>query len=268
MTLRFVIALVTFYYVNSFKLGLNQQVDYRYNRYLLFMQNNANIQENEEEDVITVRYTNTISGKDLITNVRRGENLLFHSDKSGIALPRACRTGLCGSCTVDIKDSTTITSDTSPREGFATIRACSARCFVPQGEKEMVVDVYRLSGKSITQSSSSSSSSLSSSTSSLDSDSNIKTKNPMARFGDNWEAEFKPQWELNKPIGGRGGKAPNIKTEKSCPKCKGTGRSVCYNCEGSGTTIMADGRSGQCPLCSGKMSVACAPCRGRGILKK
>ena len=258
MILKVLLVLIAISCIYSFKYGFNKHA----NNHLLFLQNNANIQENEEEDMITVRYTNTISGKDLITNVKRGENLLFHSDQSGIALPRACRTGLCGSCTVDIKDSSTMTSDTSPREGFATVRACSARCFLPPGEKEMVVDVYRLSGKSIT---SSSSSSLSSST--LHSEINVKAKDPMARFGDNWEAEFKPQWELDKPVGGRGG-APSSKTEKACPKCKGTGRSVCYNCEGAGKSIMADGNLCQCPLCSGKMTIACATCRGKGIMKK
>ena len=45
--------------------------------------------------------------------------------------------GLCGSCTCEVKDPAAI-------DGFATIRACSANVFVPPGEQEMIVDVYRL----------------------------------------------------------------------------------------------------------------------------
>jgi hypothetical protein len=45
--------------------------------------------------------------------------------------------GLCGSCTCEVKDPEAI-------DGFATIRACSANVFVPSGETEMVVDVYRM----------------------------------------------------------------------------------------------------------------------------
>ena len=34
--------------------------------------------------------------------------------------------------------------DPAAIDGFATIRACSANVFIPSGETEMVVDVYRM----------------------------------------------------------------------------------------------------------------------------
>lgn len=66
-----------------------------------------------------------------------GANLLVVGDEAGVKLPRACRTGLCGSCTCEVKDNNAI-------DGFATIRACSANVFIQEGENEMVVDVYRM----------------------------------------------------------------------------------------------------------------------------
>lgn len=62
-----------------------------------------------------------------------GSNLLAVGDKNGVKLPRACRTGLCGSCTCEVKDFNAIVTSTNPREGFATIRACSTKCFLPEG---------------------------------------------------------------------------------------------------------------------------------------
>ena len=45
-------------------------------------------------DLITVRFINTISGKDVIaSDIEMGANLLAVGDKLGVKLPRACRTG-------------------------------------------------------------------------------------------------------------------------------------------------------------------------------
>jgi ferredoxin len=96
---------------------------------------------------ITVRFINTISGKDVVVKAKEGENLLFLGDKAGVSLPRACRTGLCGSCTCELQDPAAVSSSSNPREGFATIRACSVDCFVPNGMEEMVVDVQRMRKK-------------------------------------------------------------------------------------------------------------------------
>ena len=56
-----------------------------------------------EKEIITVRFINTISGNDIVTSAAIGENLLFVGDAAGVVLPRACRTGLCGSCTCELK---------------------------------------------------------------------------------------------------------------------------------------------------------------------
>ena len=97
---------------------------------------------------LTVRFINTISGKDVVVeDVPMGSNLLAIGDSAGVKLPRACRTGLCGSCTCDVKDPLAIATSSNSRDGFATIRACSAKCFVPEGLEEMVVDVHRMQRK-------------------------------------------------------------------------------------------------------------------------
>ena len=89
--------------------------------------------ENEQVEMVTVRFINTVSGKDVVTTVPAGYNLLVAGDEAGVKLPRACRTGLCGSCTCEVKDPAAIVTSSNPRAGFATIRACSAKCFVPSG---------------------------------------------------------------------------------------------------------------------------------------
>jgi ferredoxin len=99
-------------------------------------------------EIIRVRFINTVSGKDVVVdNVPRGSNLLAIGDNAGVKLPRACRTGLCGSCTCEVKDPLAIATATNPRDGFATIRACSTKCYVPDGLDEMVVDVHRMQRK-------------------------------------------------------------------------------------------------------------------------
>jgi hypothetical protein len=93
---------------------------------------------------IKVRFINTIDGKDVIANANAGDNLLNVGDKVGVKLPRACRTGLCASCTCDVQDPNAQATASNPRDGFVVLRACSTKCFVPEGMEEMVVDVYRM----------------------------------------------------------------------------------------------------------------------------
>jgi ferredoxin len=108
----------------------------------------ASEEQSFEAETIRVRFINTATGKDVVVeNVPAGSNLLAVGDNAGVRLPRACRTGLCGSCTCDLKDPAAIATKTNPREGFATIRACSTKCFVPEGLEEMVIDVHRMSRK-------------------------------------------------------------------------------------------------------------------------
>ena len=119
-------------------------------------------------------------------------------DEAGVKLPRACRTGLCGSCTCELQDPLAIKTATNPRDGFATIRACSVKCFVPEGMDEMVVDVYRMSGKGrmpVVPSED------------KQEEENVSTTNPMARFSGNWEKEFRPNWELSNGSTGQVGGA-------------------------------------------------------------
>ena len=44
-------------------------------------------------------------------------------------------------------DPMAIATASNPRDGFATIRACSTKCYVPPGMEEMVVDVYRMQNR-------------------------------------------------------------------------------------------------------------------------
>ena len=182
----------------------------------------------EDMGLITVRFVNTVSGKDVVTQVEPGSNLLMAGDNCGVKLPRACRTGLCGSCTCEIKDPEAISTSTNPRDGYATIRACSTKCFVPQGMDEMIIDVYRMQNRAVEKESVSAGGGAASG--------GAGYTDPMARFSGssdrdrtntssphpystlsykynpsitlrsyytlisvgNWEKEFRPQWELEK----------------------------------------------------------------------
>jgi len=97
----------------------------------------VDVEESDGVPMVNVRFINTVSGKDVVATAPLGANLLTVGDNAGVKLPRACRTGLCGSCTCEVKDPAAI-------DGFATVRACSANVFVPAGQSEMVVDVYRM----------------------------------------------------------------------------------------------------------------------------
>jgi len=214
-----------------------------------------------EPGTVTVRFINTANGKDVVCTVEEGSNLLAVGDAHGVKLPRACRTGLCGSCTCEVKDSLAIKTETNPRDGFATIRACSTKCFAPQGEEEMVIDVYRMQNRVV------------SSTGALISNPAASAfQDPMARFSGNWEKEFRPSWDMDKASAGAGqvGGASNpLNKSQTCKQCKGSGRCLCYNCKGAGRVQSSEGgQLRQCSLCVGLQTVGCGYCRGTGLTLK
>jgi len=226
-------------------------------------QNGANYVEGNDGSIemLKVRFINTPTGKDVVIEAEVGSNLLNVADKCGINLPRECSTGLCGSCTCEVQDPEAIKTNTNPRDGFATIRACSSKCSVPAGMNEMVVDVGRMR-KSVKR--------IGSNNDSKDVIVEDNDNDPMARFSGNWEKEFRPQWEtaaLNAKLGkGQVGGAFNPKAN-ICGKCSGVGRLSCYLCKGSGQIRMGDNNQTiQCSICVGMTTVGCGFCRGTGML--
>ena len=170
-------------------------------------------------DKVKVRFKLGSGKKDVVVEANMGANLMLIGDECGVKMPRACRTGLCGTCTTVVKDPMAVVTPSNPREGWATIRACSTKCYPPPGLDEMIVDMSymetRARGGGNTKSSSSSSSSV------VDG-APAETSNPMARFSGDWEREFKPAWEMNK-----GELRPGQKLnrdESVCAECEGTGR--------------------------------------------
>jgi ferredoxin len=229
--------------------------------------------KDDNGNLITVRFVNTVGGRDVVVQVEPGSNLLAVGDNNGVALPRACRTGLCGSCTCEVQDPEAIKTATNPRDGFATIRACSTKCFVPEGMNEMVVDVYRMRARAEAKAGAGAGGAGAGAAAAA------AYVDPMARFSGNWEKEFRPQWELEKSqlamMGQQGqgqgqvGGASDPRS-RSCKKCGGLGRVKCYNCDGSGKVLMGNAASQlfQCPICVGQLSCGCGSCRGTGISMK
>lgn len=211
-------------------------------------------------EMMTVRFINTPSGKDVVAEVETGSNLLFIGDKFGVKLPRACRTGLCGSCTCEVKDPSAIQTDSNPRAGFATVRACSTKCFVHPGQSEMVVDVYRMQNKVPNRDGVL--------VPNLDKEGGVAV-DPMARFGDNWEADFRPSWSTTSASSGAGqvGVGSNPRAAKTCQQCTGSGRVACYTCLGKGRVMVNEkGSLQQCSLCVGMCQIGCPGCRGKGVI--
>lgn len=209
------------------------------------------------EGTIRVRFINTVNKKDVVVDgVKEGANLLAIGDSAGVKLPRACRTGLCGSCVCEVKDPAAVASPSNPRAGFAVLRACSTKCFVPEGQDEMVVDVYRMQKKKTPQG-------LSPEELLLQNIDDFETESDMsdamARFSDDWELDFKPNWELSSDAVGAG--------KKACNRCAGTGRVECYACNGAGSLIMSD-KTVQCLTCVGLQNVGCGYCNGSGVTSK
>jgi ferredoxin len=145
-SLRYLFLLFTISLIFSFRIRKLNKVKplYAVDKWLL-----TGNEESQQKRTITVRFINNISGKDVVTEAEEGSILLAVGDRAGVKLPRACRTGLCGSCTCELQDPAAIATSTNPRDGFATIRACSYKCHVPEGMDEMVIDVYRMKNRAV-----------------------------------------------------------------------------------------------------------------------
>lgn len=173
---------------------------------------------------IAVRFINTPAGPDVVAAAAEGDALLRVGDSAGIRIPRQCQSGLCGSCTCDVKDE-------SQPGGMQTIRACQTRVRLPAGCEELVVDVARM----------------------REFRSRERT-DPMARF-ENLDTDYVAG---AKPI--KRGSA--WAREATCTNCNGSGDVECYNCDGEG--VMAEDASYECPLCAGSGETRCADCQGTG----
>lgn len=224
-----------------------------------------NVEVEEPVATMTVRFTNTPQGKDVIVNdVPVGQNLLFIGDQNGVKLPRACRTGLCGSCSCEVQVPDAEVTTTNRKAGLLTVRACSTQCFVPDGMDEMVVDLSRMlamkKSKSVRVGGGMSTA--------IEEDEEQQYVDPMARFSGDWEREFKPQWVS------AGSSNPQSKLKDGqalCKKCSGKGRVVCYACNGMGSITMGISERRdkmQCPTCVGLKTCGCGYCRGTGAVKK
>lgn len=146
---------------------------------------------------VVVRFVNTEDGEEVMAVARPGENLLRVGDSAGVHIPRACQSGLCGSCTSDIMGM-------DGAGGVETVRACQTSVSVVEGELEMVVDVWRLR----------------------------ETKgrnevNPMARF-ENLDTEY---------VAGAAPRRKGRTREVDCGKCNATGDITCYSCAGEGVLV-------------------------------
>ncbi|GMH69667.1 hypothetical protein TL16_g05214 [Triparma laevis f. inornata] len=131
---------------------------------------------NYPEDMIRVRFKNPPTssgvgaGEDVVILAKPGANLLRLGDKNGVKVPRACRTGLCGTCTATLIDPTWPGGEELGGEpGRQTIRVCGAGAMLPEGCEEMVIDLYR---------------------NNVDGEDETPMSNPMARFDDGWETSY------------------------------------------------------------------------------
>lgn len=134
-------------------------------------------QEVEEApvDMIKIRFVNGPNGKDIVHQAKLGANLMKEADEAGIYISRGCKSGLCGSCTCDLKDPAFVAADNAMvnnadgREGFQAIRACTTNVQLLPGQKEMVIDLWRMKDSG-----------------------SEKADDPMSRFGEDWEKDFRP----------------------------------------------------------------------------
>lgn len=206
-------------------------------------------------EFVKVRFVMGRGKKDIVVDANLGANLMLVGDECGVKMPRACRTGLCGTCTTSVKDPMAVVTASNPREGWATIRACSTKCYPPPDLDEMIIDMEFTSKRAAGGSTDSPAGTVVE---------DVKPDgNPMERFSGDWEREFKPSWELNK-----GELRPGQKLnrdESVCADCAGSGRAPCYNCGGAGKAVCGKNKVIQCSLCVGQGNITCAGCRGRGI---
>lgn len=178
---------------------------------------------------IEVIFTNNPTGEDISAAANPGDILLQVGDSVGITIPRACVSGLCGSCTCDV-----VTS-----EGAETVRACQTSVTDMEGKGEMVIDLARMKETR-----------------------GRKVKNPMARF-DNLDTEYKAGAQPKRSMRGRLRETEcaecNSTGDVECYGCDGSGSFV----DPMGAIV-----EGQlCMLCSGSGSLRCADCQGEGVIK-
>jgi len=148
----------------------------------------ASLMEKISDKAIPVRFVNFDPKnplRQLVAYVPEGKNLLKIGDEAGIHIPRQCRSGLCGSCTADVKDPNWF--EEGSRQGYQTIRTCQAGAMVPSGCEEMVVDLYRMlneqpevveaGGENAKQAT-------------------LRVASPtMSNFQDDWEKDFAPDYK-------------------------------------------------------------------------
>ena len=253
-------------------------------------------EEEKEKTKIPVRFINVPphinDGKDIVTVGNLNENLLFLAEKAGLNIPRACRTGLCGTCTADVQDPNFVgedeTSDSKDggdeknnsepssgettgvfgytgRTGWQIVRTCTTNVMLLPGTEEMVVDVHRMRRKK-KKSKKSNPSVVSEANEEADEMKEESITNPMERFSGDWEREFRPDYKE----GGWQKTQKNPSSPKNsggkCPKCNGTGVIPCYSCEGKGFVMQSSGVKQQCFLCMGRGVTNCAYCQGKGTL--
>lgn len=136
---------------------------------------------NQTSTIYLICSYDQIGGATKLAYAVPGTNLLKIGDELGIRIPRQCRTGLCGSCTADVKDPTWDGGNADEengggRVGYQTVRTCRSGAMLPAGCDEMIIDCYRMveSAK-------------------LDEEGNVLQMNPLD-FGDGWEEEYVPNY--------------------------------------------------------------------------
>lgn len=90
---------------------------------------------------IAVRFINTPTGEDIIVTARPTENVMDVADSVGIKIPRYCETGVCGTCTAELEDLSSV-------DGRVAFRPCCTDVYLPTGCDEMVVDVFHCRNQS------------------------------------------------------------------------------------------------------------------------
>ncbi|GMI11893.1 hypothetical protein TrVE_jg12523 [Triparma verrucosa] len=145
---------------------------------LLSNEGDSDLAAEDPSEMIRVRFKNPPSdsgvgaGEDVVILAKPGANLLRLGDQNGVKVPRACRTGLCGTCTATLIDPTWPGGEELGGEpGLQTIRVCGAGAMLPEGCDEMVIDLYRNNGKA-------------------GDEDDVPMSNPMARFDDGWETSY------------------------------------------------------------------------------
>ena len=120
-------------------------------------------------------------------------------------------TGLCGACTCDLADPTWTAAAhlvagtvDGGREGFQTVRACSTRVTLLRGQSEFVIDVFRSSkARSATKrpkirKAETAGGLVDDNEGEGEDEDEFEDDipmDPMARFSDDWETEFVPDYK-------------------------------------------------------------------------